>query len=543
MNLKWLLAVSAISMSVLFPPEVLSVDDGQLGVEAYKKKNYPLAVRHFEAAMKGKNPNARIVYYLADSNLNCGKNGRAKQLFGYIVLCFPDSPEAGLAKTALAKLNPAKPAAAITIGPDGIPKVTGGYKDKRIVHTDEEYKREYGAIPPEVSIPFATGGAGGASVLAGSINGQHFYLRNSKDWESRMSPEDLARARVPAPKGPPDDKEDGKGVWKSAIDVTVGRIKRKVPVLVIEGHKGYPELGSAFFEDLRISYAPSHMVLRKSSPGALRSPQLAVDDYNKEYAGLPDVAEVRFTNGAQGHMMVNAEVNGRKIDCMFDTGANAFFGFEHCHQVGIPIPTGPADSYARGWAGRPVEIWKTSAKVKLGNMTRVVPIAVSREWDKPPLLGQEFVRDFQYNIDGAGGRMVLTKKTANTASTSRPRHALYDVPCEVENEREYVNLKVNGRTASRVLIDTGASFTILSGPTAAALGIEIPAGAPTLTAGGVGGNVMLREVYCDLTLGPIHKTGFPVKVGGAAGSAIGQDFMSGWRFTVDRDERLLRFFH
>jgi hypothetical protein len=60
---------------------------------------------------------------------------------------------------------------------------------------------------------------------------------------------------------------------------------------------------------------------------------------------------------------------------------------------------------------------------------------------------------------------------------------------------------------------------------------------------GVGGNVSMRVCYYDLRLGPITRKDFRVLVGGQAGNCIGQDFMEGWRFKVDRQKNLMRFFH
>jgi hypothetical protein len=98
-------------------------------------------------------------------------------------------------------------------------------------------------------------------------------------------------------------------------------------------------------------------------------------------------------------------------------------------------------------------------------------------------------------------------------------------------------------SGTKVLVDTGASSTIISLPQATAAGIVIPASAPYMAIQGVGGDLEVRQVTVDLRLGPIVRNDFPVLVGGTHGSAIGQDFMSGWRFTVDRDRGLLRFFH
>lgn len=519
----------------------------QLGIEAYKKNNFAEAIKHLDIQLQAK-PSSRAAYFLAVANVHLGKSERAKKLFEYIVSAYPGSAEAGLAKTALAKLNP-ETAPATATGPkpktfeDTLATVDGKYQDKRLVSSDDEYQKELNAIPSQVRIPLTSGGVGGASSIIGTINKQNFYFGNSQKWETYVSVEDLQRARLEVPKGPPDGTENKKPVWKISLEITVGGMKRKVPVCVFKEHKGYPELGTAFYEGFAIDYSGGGIVLKKKSNASAKSPRSSVDDYQKEYAKLPDTAEIRFRPGEQGHMLVDALVNGRPMQCWFDTGANAYFGFTNLLQAGIPLPKGEPDTSTHGWAGKTVKAWTMTIPVKVGSMTRVIPALVSSEWEKPPLLGQEFLRDYQYSIDGAGGRMLLTKKHVQSAKASAPVHSLYDVKCDVNNDREYVTLKVNGQNCHGVLIDTGAAFTIISTTMADSLGIVIPKGAPYYQGTGVGGEFTMREVELDLSLGPVNKRNFPVRIGGNAGCAIGQDFMTGWRFSVDREQKLLRFFH
>lgn len=261
-----------------------------------------------------------------------------------------------------------------------------------------------------------------------------------------------------------------------------------------------------------------------------------------EMARLPDTAEIKFNSGESGHMEVNAYINGKLIKCWFDTGADEILSADHLREIGIEAPSGKPDSYSIGWAGTQVPIWYKEVTLKVGPLTRTLPIAVSKEAsDLPPLIGQGFVKGYQYAIDNAAGRMLLTKKSSSSrASTSQNK--LYDIPCIVEGDREYVTISVNGKTCKNVLIDTGAACTILSKEAANALGLDL-SDAQVVAGQGVGGIVEFREVDVDIQLGPIKKMNFSVKVGGMGTSAIGQDFMSGWRFTVDREAKLLRFFH
>lgn len=111
------------------------------------------------------------------------------------------------------------------------------------------------------------------------------------------------------------------------------------------------------------------------------------------------------------------------------------------------------------------------------------------------------------------------------------------------NLREYVIMKVNGKDIE-VLLDTGAYRSILSDDAARRLGIRVPEDAPTTVGVGVGGQVVYKQVPVDIKIGPIYERNFVIKVGGGGDlSAIGQDLLSKKRYTIDRKNKLLRFFH
>lgn len=531
-----------------------------LGLAAYGKKDYQAACEHFRKYMTGRSPDPRTTYYLALSNMQCNRMTRAKELFDYIAKNFPQSQEAGHARSALSRLgvSPSSSASASSAADSGSSSGTGAssdsgqllgrYQGKRLVHSDAEYKKEFDAMPKESRVVYRQ--YGGDLLVPATINGKKLEMTFGKKWDSRLSFKDWKALGMEVPEGKPDDTEEDNstkkkvGLWKKSIKVSVGDITRKVPVMVYEERHGVPELGRAFLEDINVNYdAGGKLLFKKGKEKLEEGKEASIASYQKEYSSLPDKAEIKFTHGEGGHMKVSAHVNGKPITCMFDTGASGYFGMNHLNQMGIKRPQGKPDSYATGWAGRPVPIWKIKARVKIGTIERVIPVSVSESWHMDPLVGQEFVRDYQYSIDRDGGRMVLTKKTVKTSETDRPINKLYDVPCEVENDREYVTVNLNGQDVSHVLIDTGASSTILSMEMAAGAGIEIPPNAPVYSGGGVGGSVVFRQVFVRARLGPISYESFPVMVGGHAGSAIGQNFLQGRRFTVDREKKLMRFFH
>jgi predicted aspartyl protease len=262
--------------------------------------------------------------------------------------------------------------------------------------------------------------------------------------------------------------------------------------------------------------------------------------YEAEYAALPQATRIPFKRGDGGHMQVTVWLNNRPINCWFDTGAHAHFGLNHLQQVGISVPQNAQTSYASGWAGKKVPIWLMQADMKMGDMKRRVPISVEENMGLPPLVGQEFLRELRYEIDDKGGVMTLSK--TRSSKKDNQFNSMYDVPCVQMRGDDIVPLEVEGKKTT-AFIDTGAANTILHPSTLAQLKIEVPDDAPVVSMSGVGGSVRMWVMELDLAIGPIRRQNFRVLVGGAAGNAIGQDFMQGWRFTVDHQRHLLRFFH
>ncbi len=270
------------------------------------------------------------------------------------------------------------------------------------------------------------------------------------------------------------------------------------------------------------------------------SPQM-----DSELASLPDQNTIYFKTAGSGHMEVTAYLDGRPIPCWFDTGASAHFGKNHLAAAGIPAPRGAPSGQTSGWAGNAVPVWRDMSNLRIGGMTRKVPITVEENMDLMPLVGQEFLRGYQYEIENGrdGGGIIRMKKTSTSSggSSSKNFSSLYDVPCTTEHSRDYVLMEVEGKKLT-VLLDTGAAASMFAPSDLAKIGVRIDQDAPTAMMSGVGGSLAVKVVPLRLRLGPIDRT-INVNVGGNAGSAVGQDFLGSKRFTIDRENKLLRFFH
>lgn len=288
----------------------------------------------------------------------------------------------------------------------------------------------------------------------------------------------------------------------------------------------------------------------QTSQSASRSGSSRSNGYSalleKDLPSLPNENRIYFQPGSQGHMLVDLYLNNRKMQAWFDTGANAHFGLNHLRAAGVELPRGKPNGSSGGWAGNSIAVWRQMMKLRIGNMERTVPVTIEENMSLMPLVGQGFLHGYDYEIHNNGPQKYLTmkKRSANTAGAhSSSTSDLYDVPCTTKNFRDYVKLTVNGRQ-EEVLLDTGSNSTILSTQAARRLRLNVPDDAPTRTGTGVGGSITWKIIYADVKIGPIYERGFPIQVGGGNDmSAIGQDLLSKKRYTIDRERKLLRFFH
>ena len=261
----------------------------------------------------------------------------------------------------------------------------------------------------------------------------------------------------------------------------------------------------------------------------------------EDFDSLPNEARIPFTIAGNGHMQVTVYLDNRPITAWFDTGANAHFGKNHLEAAGIQLPRGDANTQTSGWAGNEVPAWRQQRKIKMGNLTRFAPVTVEEHMDLAPLVGQEFIQGYQCEVDNGSHYIVLRKMGAYKGSGQQVSD-LYDVPCVRRNMRDYVPMSINGKKLE-VLVDTGAAFSIFNEEDLKSIGVRVPDDAPTGMASGVGGGFMVKHINADIRLGPIWKNGYQITVGGSSGSAVGQDILNTQRFTIDREQNLMRFFH
>lgn len=277
----------------------------------------------------------------------------------------------------------------------------------------------------------------------------------------------------------------------------------------------------------------------KTAPATGSSTAEADAALAQELAGLPDKAHFYFKKGHQGHMEVDLMVNGHPVKAIFDTGASALFYKDQLKEAGLDLNKAKAGKGTRGWAGVEVSTEVMPAEIKLGTLTRTINIKMPETSTalSDNLIGQDFIKGYQYEIDDRGGRVDLKKNLGTKEAKLNP---LYDIPIQIIGGKEYIVFTVNSQYA-KAFIDTGASNTIFDEFSAARFG-AVPTG-EVVHMTGVGGDLEMRRAYVNIRIGGMYRDNFPILIGGKGGSALGQDLMDGWRYKVDRENKLLRFFH
>lgn len=272
-----------------------------------------------------------------------------------------------------------------------------------------------------------------------------------------------------------------------------------------------------------------------------------------DLASLPQEARVYFKREGNA-LMVNAELNNRPIEMVFDTGAETCaFGKNHLRELGLPLPQGAPTGYAVGVGdGGAIPSWSMRADLKVGTIHRKnLPISVQENLPGEPLLGQTFFKDFHYTIDnGANSIHFVIKQTPRAATVASRGYSpsaatadRYSVPFTRVGREMIVTAEVNGKPI-KMIFDTGASATVFTAEHMQQLGISIPEDAEAERHIGIAGETAgVAFPVSRMRLGPIEKSSFQISViqGMNGYPLLGQTFYGDWQYSIDNANGMIRF--
>lgn len=271
-----------------------------------------------------------------------------------------------------------------------------------------------------------------------------------------------------------------------------------------------------------------------------------------DYDSLPEQSKVYFSLNEANHMMVDVLLNGRRLKCCLDTGAsNNLFDKIQLQNAGILPPTTPPNASVIGWAQKATPAWTLTANLQVGSIKRKVPIMVQENLGTLPcLIGQSFFGDLQYEVDSKGSAIVFRKPrratgvgTAKNASSASAANDPYAIPFQLRGTHMFVQVDVDGRKAW-LFLDTGADGTTITQADLTSLGLSVPGDAETVYFSGIDGAVQAQKMMIDhLRIGPMLQQNVSATIIAKGSSCLGQNIFGGRRYSIDNENKLLKFFH
>jgi predicted aspartyl protease len=308
---------------------------------------------------------------------------------------------------------------------------------------------------------------------------------------------------------------------------------------------------SSYAESILVKVDPSYhsATASSSASGTVTSPSItSVSSGSESNIQGPEQANVYYRpQGKQ--MMVTVEINGHQVEMMLDTGApDVCIGRHQLESIGVRPPQGEATGSTGGSSNAArVGTWMMNAAIKVGPFTDPkLAIKVMDADDGHALLGQTFVKQFEYQVDQSAHCIHFTKKGAAVSAQNQGGYTLPFTFREA-GSRIIVEGEINGRK-NKFMMDTGNSgsgIAFHSPEQAAKYGAPVPDGCATSSFVGVSGSGS-AYVYTihHLRIGPIDCNDLNVAAHMAAGfngeePLLGHQVFEGWQYTVDYDKKVI----
>lgn len=373
------------------------------GIEFYQKRNYSRAASCFETVIARSAEQTNAIYYAALSYQQLRNNSRAIELYTTLATRYPRSQAGQMAIQALKTLSPGAISGAGRSASSSASSVRS-YASGSSGGSDEE-----AGLPAEERLHFRNE-AGSHIMVQGQVNNRSvdFVFDTGCD-QTVIGMDTLQQVGLSKPSGPPVGKSIGVGNavtdnWRIPTTVRVGGIERRNFPLLISDRTGVPPLLGRNF------YAPYQFTIDKSAGTINLVKNSTASSRRTTYASSYNTVPFKRLSG--GGIVVTAQVNGRPIEMLFDTGAkNCLFSAGQMKQLGINIPEGVEEETERGVGGATRTRKFPINSIKLGPVEKNnFVIAVTDIPFGEPLLGQSFFGDCQYTIDDKARVIHLVRR-------------------------------------------------------------------------------------------------------------------------------------
>lgn len=401
-------SVTKLGKAALFAVAVVSLlspaaqaDPFAEGVEFYQKRNFSRAAGCFETVLVRSPEQTNAMYYAGLTYQQMGNTPKALEFYNKLVTRYPNSQAGRLAQQALRALG-------------GGAQRGGGGSSGAGSYSSASSVRSYSGsssassggddeagLPPQARLNFKNED-GQHIVVAGQVNGRalDFVFDTGCD-QTVIGMDDLVRCGLSKPSGPPSGKSIGIGNavtdnWRISVTLRVGGIERRNFPLLVSDRTGVPPLLGRNF------YSPYQFTIDKTGGTINLVKNVTATAQAGRHGGyVSGSSGVPFRKLKGGGILVTAEVNGRPIEMLFDTGAQGcLFSSHHMKQLGITIPDDAVDSVGRGVGGSTHTKNFPISRIRLGSVEKSnFVIGVTEIPFGEPLLGQSFFGDCQYTID------------------------------------------------------------------------------------------------------------------------------------------------
>lgn len=363
------------------------------GVSLYGQKNFKEAAQQFELAMQANPNNADAVYYCALSHQQSYNAGRARQLFEYITQRFPQSGVATNAQKALSQLS-----AASSSRPSSSSSASSSAQFDPDANVPDLVRIPYEKKGDDVLVQMQVNGRPAQFCLDTGAGAVSIGMNHLKDWgvNSQVGRNTYSIGGV--------GDGQAKG-WIQQLDLKLGPIYRRgFPCSVQDNMPTEPLLGQTFLRAFNVSIDENNRVVLL----AKKAGRAAKDIVHRSYGAK----EIPFKRSAGGHMWIDAQINGKPIKMVFDTGAEqTAFSSDDWQKLGFTIPDSAQKGTSRGVLGDAVSYFFTADSIKVGGVVQEsAPIHVTMNSKAPPLLGMSFFSRYKVAIDTVKNVVVLTEQ-------------------------------------------------------------------------------------------------------------------------------------